>query len=149
GRRSMEKEKEGQHVYYLAKGSKTPRAIETNLKQPNGIFGIAASNTLFVADIGDGKTYQYTYQDDGTLTNRTVFAAMGSDGMTVDQKGNVYLTGKKGVTVYNKKGEEIGVVEIPANWTANVCFGGKEMKTLYITSMDGLYAVEMRVKGLR
>ena len=149
GRRSAEMEKEGQYVYYLAKGSKTPIAIETSLKQPNGIFGIVSAKTLFVADIGDGKTYKYSYQEDGTLSDRALFADMGSDGMTADRKGNVYLTGKKGVTVFNKKGQEIGVIAIPANWTANVCFGGKDMKTLFITSMDGLYAVEMKVKGLR
>ena len=54
---------------------------------------------------------------------------MGSDGMTIDAEGNIYLTGK-GVTIFNKNGKEILNIPVPENWTANVCFGGTDMKSL-------------------
>ncbi|MBW6490330.1 MAG: SMP-30/gluconolactonase/LRE family protein [Lentimicrobium sp.] len=68
--------------------------------------------------------------------------------MTIDHKGNIYLTGN-GVTVFNDQGIQIEHISVDAPWTANVCFGGKEMKTLFITASDGLFAVEMKVKGVR
>jgi gluconolactonase len=58
----------------------------------------------------------------------------------------VYLTGK-GVLIFDKSGKKIGHIDVPEPWTANVCFGGKDMKTLFITASTGLYAIKMRVKG--
>ena len=66
--------------------------------------------------------------------------------MTIDNEGNVYLTGR-GVTVFDRWGEKIEHIAIKENWTANVCFGGKDRKTLFITACRGLYAIRMRVKG--
>jgi gluconolactonase len=67
--------------------------------------------------------------------------------MTLDAEGNVYLTGQ-GVTVFDKAGRRIGRIPVPEAWTANVCFGGKDMRTLFITASKGLYALRMRVKGI-
>ena len=61
---------------------------------------------------------------------------MGSDGMTIDAEGNVYLTGK-GVTVFDKTGKQIEHIAVSEPWTANVCFGGKDMQTLFITASKG------------
>ena len=69
--------------------------------------------------------------------------------MTIDDAGNLYLTGKKGVTVYNKEGKEIQVISVPKNWTANVCIGGKDRKTLYITASDSVYSIRLMHSGLR
>ena len=71
---------------------------------------------------------------------------MGSDGMTIDVKGNIYLTGK-GVTIYDKNGIFIGNIPVPEIWTANVCFGGKDMKSLFITSGKSLYRIGTKIKG--
>ncbi len=68
---------------------------------------------------------------------------MGSDGMTTDEQGNIYLTGK-GVTVFNPKGEQIEHIPVEAGWTANVCLGGKDMKTLFITASEYLYCVRIK-----
>ena len=73
---------------------------------------------------------------------------MGSDGMTIDNKGNIYLTGR-GVTLFNSKGEQIEQIPVEAGWTANVCFGGKDMKTLFITASQYLYGLRMNVKGTK
>lgn len=138
----------GMHVYYMSPDRKSVRRVDENLKQPNGIVGTPNGKKLYVADIGDRKTYVYEIQKDGSLTNRTLFTDMGSDGMTIDSKGNIYLTGK-GVTVFDKKGTKIGQVPIEANWTANVCFGGKDRKTLFITAMDAVYGLQMKVPGVK
>jgi len=67
--------------------------------------------------------------------------------MTIDEQGNIYLTGK-GVTIYNKSGKQIGNIPVPSGWTANVCFGGKDHKTLFITASESVYTLQMQVKGI-
>lgn len=141
-------QQDGQHVYYLHPDRKQLIRVETQLKQPNGIIGSPDGKLLYVADIGDGKTYRYDIQSDGTLSNRRLFAEMGSDGMTIDERGNIYLTGN-GVTVFNPQGEKIEHIAIDAGWTANVCFGGADMQTLFITASEYLYSLRMNVKGVR
>ncbi|HRV89640.1 MAG TPA: SMP-30/gluconolactonase/LRE family protein [Prolixibacteraceae bacterium] len=139
---------DGQHVYFLAPGSSQPVRVTTDLKQPNGIIGTPDGKTLYVADIGDGKTYRYRISPDGTLNGKTLFAPMGSDGMTIDCKGNIYLTGQ-GVTVFNKKGKKIAHIPVEARWTANVCFGGADRKTLFITASENLFSLRMKVRGVK
>jgi gluconolactonase len=147
-KRTPEMQQPGQYVYYLSPNSKTLVKIETELKQPNGIVGSPDGKHLYVADIGSGKTYLYDILPDGSLSGKKLFTQMGSDGMTIDEKGNIYLTGK-GVTVFNPKGEKIEHIPVEAGWTANVCFGGKDRKTLFITASQNLYAIRMNVKGVR
>jgi gluconolactonase len=146
--RDPEMQQEGQYVYYLEPDRETLRVVAKDVVKPNGIVGTPNGNTLYVADIGDKKTYKYDIADDGSLSNQTLFCEMGSDGMTIDAQGNLYLTGK-GVHVFNNKGEKIKHIEIDSNWTANVCFGGPENKTLYITATKYLYALKMNVAGAR
>lgn len=136
-----------QNVYYLAKGSKEVMLVDGDLKQPNGIVGTSDGKYLFVADIRDSKTYRYEIQADGTLANRQLFAPMGSDGMTLDNQGNLYLTGR-GVTIYNKEGVKLGNIPVPSNWVGNICFGGKDRKTLFITASESIYTLQMQVKGV-
>lgn len=141
-------DQEKQRVFYLPKGAKVPGIADESLKQPNGIIGSADGKLLFVADIGDKKTYQYRIGDDGALHERKLFCEMGSDGMTLDTAGNLYLTGK-GVTVFDRDGTKLGEIPVPQSWTANVTFGGPEMKTLFITAMNSVYTLEMTTTGVR
>lgn len=143
-----EKEIQEENVYYLTPDYQTLRVVATDFIRPNGIIGTADGKKLYVADINDRKTYVFTIQADGSLSDRTLFAEMGSDGMTLDHKGNLYLTGR-GVTVFNKKGKKIGTIKIPQNWTANVTFGGPNLKTLFITAMQSVYTLDMKVRGTR
>ncbi len=139
-------EQDGQHVYYLSPDRSAPRRVTDDLKQPNGLTGTPDGKTLYVADIGAKKTYAYDIQADGALVGKRLFCELGSDGVTIDAEGNLYLTGK-GVIVFDKGGKEIERIPVPEGWTANVCFGGKDRQTLFITASKGLYAVRMRVKG--
>jgi gluconolactonase len=136
-----------QSVYYFPKGSKTAFLLDSNFVRPNGIIGSADGKNLFVADIGDKKTYKYDIGKNGKLYNRRLFIDLGSDGMTLDNRGNLYLTGKGGVSVINPEGKKIEHIEIPAS-TANVCFGGKNRDILFITASKAVYTLKMNVRGI-
>ncbi len=142
-----EKEIEQENVYYLSP-EKNLRVAATDFVRPNGIVGSADGKKLYVADINAKKTYSYDIGPDGALSGKTLFADMGSDGMTIDNKGNVYLTGK-GVTVFDAGGKQIDHIAIDEPWTANVCFGGKDQRTLFVTASKSVYTLRMKVKGVR
>jgi gluconolactonase len=146
--RDPEMQQDGEHVYYLSPDYKKLIRVAADLEKPNGIIGSPDGKLLYVADIKAGKTYVYEIQSDATPANKKLFAPMGSDGMTIDRDGNVYITGN-GVTVFNPEGEKIEHIPVEAGWTANVCFGGKDMKTLFITASEYLYSLEMTVAGVR
>jgi len=140
-------QQDGEHVYYVAPNTNKPIRVTNDLEQPNGIIGTPDGKQLYVADIKAGKTYVYDIQPNGLLANKKLHCNLGSDGMTLDNQGNVYLTGREGVTVFNPKGEQIALIPIEARWTANVCFGGKDRNILFITASEFLYTLKMNVKG--
>ena len=135
-----------EQVYFLSADRKTLKRVTTDLVQPNGIIGTPDGKKLFVADIKASKTYAFDIQPDGALANKRLHCELGSDGMTLDEAGNLYLTGK-GVTVFDKTGKQIERIAVPENWTANVSFGGKDHKTLFITASTGLYSIQTKHRG--
>ncbi|QKG58618.1 SMP-30/gluconolactonase/LRE family protein [Hymenobacter sp. BRD128] len=137
-----------QYVYYLAPGASQPVAVETTLRKPNGLIGTPDGKLLYVADIEGNKTYRYHLGPKGELLDKQLFVEQGSDGMTLDERGNVYLTGQ-GVTIYSPAGQRLAHIDVPAAWTANLCFGGRDMKTLFITASEAVFTVPMRVRGIR
>lgn len=143
-RGAEEQDKRG--VYHVTREGKVTR-VDDDYGQPNGIVGSPDGKTLYVADIGRKKTFAYDVQADGTLKNRRQFCTSGSDGMTIDEEGNLYLTGK-GVLIFDKTGKQIGTVDVPEPWTANVCFGGADRKLLFITAGKSVYGIKMAVKGM-
>ncbi len=148
-KRDPKSQQPGEHVYFLrAKRNATPQPVATDLKQPNGLIGTPDGKTLYVADISAGKTYAYDVQPGGELTGKRLFCNLGSDGMTLDAEGNVYLTGR-GVTVFDKDGKQIDHFAIPEGWTANVTFGGKDNDLLFITASKSVYGAKLKVKGAK
>jgi len=138
-------EQDGFHVYYLrADGKKVIRVIDDMVK-PNGIIGTKDGKRLYVADAGAGKTYVYKVHADGSLDDRKLAAPEGSDGMTLDEKSNLYLT-RGEVVVYDSSGKKIASIAVPER-PANVTFGGKDRHTLFITARKGFYSVRMNVRG--
>jgi gluconolactonase len=135
-----------QAVYYLAPDHKTIMRVIDDLKAPNGIVGTLDGKSLFIADISGNKTWKYSINNDGSLSAKKLFCEMGSDGMTIDVMGNIYLTGP-GVHVFDKNGIFIGSIPVPEEWTANVCFGGNDMKSLFITASKGFYRIRTLIKG--
>lgn len=137
-----------QSVYRADRDGTAVICVDDAVKQPNGIIGDAKKRILYVADIGDSKTYKYKIEKDGSLVDRKLFCNAGSDGMTIDEAGNVYLTGGKGVSVYAESGELVQLIEVPESWSANVCLGGEDRKTLYITSSDSVYSIRVKFAGV-
>jgi len=138
---------EGQNVYYLLKGSNNPVLVVSDMEQPNGIVGTPDGKYLYIADIKANKTYKYTIASDGNLTDKHLFVEQGSDGMTLDSEGNVYLTGN-GVIVYDPAGTKIAHIKIDEPWTANLCFCGKNKDDLFITASKAVYILHMKVRGV-
>lgn len=116
--------------------------------QPNGIVGSLKFKKLYVSDIDANKTYVYDIAGAGKLTNKKLFCNLGSDGMTLDNLGNLYITGN-GVTVFNSKGEQIHHIAVPEKWTANVTFGGENFSTLFITASKSVYTLKMNVSKVK
>jgi gluconolactonase len=137
-----------QSVYRADPDGSNLICVDDALVQPNGIIGDSDKKLLYVADIGDKKTYRYKISNDGQLLDRQVFCRQGSDGMTIDSQGNVFLTGSAGVYVYNSDGELIETIAVPKPWTANVCLGGNDRKTLFITASDSVFKVPVRYAGI-
>jgi gluconolactonase len=147
-RDTMELDKEA--VYYLPPGGKLIRVAD-DLTRPNGLH--IDKEKLYIADAGGSKTWVYGMNADGTLKDKKEFCTKGSDGMKVDEKGNVYLTTGGKVEIYSPDGKSIGNIPMPEvevggrkvrEGPANIVFDGK---TLYITARTGFYAVEMKVAG--
>lgn len=135
-----------QQVYRLSPDRRELERVTDHLEKPNGIIGTPDGKRLFVADMGAKKTYGYDIRPDGKLENQTLFCEFGSDGMTLDSEGNLYLTGN-GVLVFDKTGKQIAQIEVPEKWAANVCFGGKDRRTLFITASTGFYSVRTKFRG--
>ncbi|NLX65581.1 MAG: SMP-30/gluconolactonase/LRE family protein [Bacteroidales bacterium] len=132
-------------VYHLSRNGIATRVIG-DYKQPNGIIGTPDGKMLYVADINDRKIWRYEIQPDGMLSGKTFFAPNGSDGMTIDNRGNIYLTMGK-VWVYSPDGELIQEIDLPES-PSNICFGGKERDILFITARSSVYTLKMNVRGV-
>jgi gluconolactonase len=129
----------GEHVYYLAPDRKALLRVISDMTRPNGIVGTPDGKLLYVADHGVNKTFVYAIKPDGTLSGKRLFAPEGFDGMALDAEGNVYLAGR-GVSVFSSTGKKLGMMEVPET-TSNVCFGGGDRRTLFITAGTSLYTI--------
>jgi gluconolactonase len=133
-------------VYYIPPDNSGLIRATDNLVAPNGLIGTPDGKILYIADMGAGKTWRYKIQPDGILTDQQIFCEQGSDGMALDEKGNVYTTGDTAIQVYNQDGEKIEEIVIPER-PSNMTFGGKERKTLFITARTSVYTLDMTVRG--
>lgn len=150
-RDNMEQKIEG--VYYLAPNKKLTRVID-DLVRPNGILVSNDGKHLYVADHGAGKVYAYDIQSDAMLKNKRLLIALNDagkpdgDGMTLDARGNLYITspGTSSVMVVSPAGQLITKIHCPQP-PANCAFGGADRKTLYITARDSFYRITLNIPG--
>jgi gluconolactonase len=138
-------EQDGMHVYYLAPDRRTLTRVCSDLKRPNGLIGTPDGKSLYIADEGDGRTWRYAVAADGSLKDKRLFVESGSDGMTMDEKGNVYLTAAT-VQAYAPDGRLAAEIKTPER-PSNVTFAGKDGRLLFITARSSVYAIQMSVKG--
>jgi sugar lactone lactonase YvrE len=138
GKDGGDREIDVEAVYYIDRRGKVSQ-VAADLAKPNGIIFSPDYATLYVADPGAETIWAYDVVGEGKIENRRKFAPIGSDGMTMDKRGNVYCTWKGEVWIYNKDGKElkrIAFPEGPANCTLID-------STLYVTARTGFYAVDM------
>lgn len=134
-------------VYYLHKGSYKLKTVAGGMVKPNGIVGTPDGRYLYVADNRAGKIYRFQIEKNGNLSDKQLIIDRGSDGMTLDEQGNLYLTGEGGVFIYSKEGKWLAQIRIAGNPT-NVCFFGKDRNLLFITARQAVYVLPMGIKGV-
>ncbi len=140
----------GECVYYLNPANSNIIRVVSDMVRPNGLVGTTDGKTLYIADWGGGIVYRYGINGDGTLSNKTAFANVACDGMTLDSEGNVYLTGPgAAVLVHDTSGAQLEQIGVPnSERPTNLEFGGSDRKTLFITTASGsLYSIRMRLQG--
>jgi gluconolactonase len=143
---STESRNEKLQIYYIPPDNRDLIRVTDDLVAPNGLIGTPDGKSLYVADMGVKKTWKYKILSDGTLIDKKEFCDQGSDGMSLDEKGNVYVTGDAAIYVYNPEGKKIEEIAFPER-PSNMSFGGKERKTLFITAMTSIYTLDMTVRG--
>ena len=139
-----------QAVYYVNSKGEITR-LNGEFQRPNGIALSPNRKLLYVDDTEDKNVYVYDIKSDGSAHKKRVFCELkmpngtkssGADGLKVDRAGNLYITSTLGVQIFNSKGiwqRNIEVPELPSN----VAFGGKNLKTLFITARKGLYSIDL------
>ena len=133
-------------VYWYSRTDHKMIRVIDDMMQPNGIIGTPDGKTLYVSDIRGAEDVRLRHQADGSLGNKRLFCDVGSDGMTIDSEGNVYLSSGT-VQVFDRNGKPVENITVPEA-PANVCFGGRDHRTLFITARTGFYAVKTVVKGV-
>jgi gluconolactonase len=144
-------------VYYTTADGKVTRLID-NLPAPNGVILSTDEKTLYVIPSMQKEMMAYAIESPGKLGEGRVFCTLkqpagasggqgsGGDGLTIDTQGNLYITSRLGLQVFDKQGQARGIIEFPEQ-PANVTFGGSDNKTLYVTARTSLYAAPMEAKG--
>jgi gluconolactonase len=138
---------------YMLRNGKVTRAI-TDIQNPNGL-AFSPDQKILYANGGNQKFIRaYDVAPDGTLSNSRLLIDMSADkdrnitdGMKVDSKGNIWETGPRGVWIVSPQGKHLGTILVP-ELTANVAFGDRDYKTLYIPSRTSVYKIRTSVVGL-
>jgi gluconolactonase len=141
-----------QGVYRLdEKGS--IRLLTKDLTQPNGLAFSPDGKHFYVDDSEKRNIRVYDVAADGSLTNGRIFGdepgGKGDgvpDGIKVDEKGNLYVTGPKGIWVWDSKGQHLGTIVLPEQ-PANLTWGAKDYRTLYFTATTSIYRLQMKTRG--
>lgn len=143
-------------VYYRAPSGEVTRII-TGLEAPNGVILAPDEKTLYVIPSMQKEMFAYAVESPGKISKGRVFCTVeqppgaggqgrGGDGLTVDTKGNLYITSGLGLQVFNPAGKLLGIIEFPEQ-PANVTFGGPDRKRLYVTARTSLYSAPMKSTG--
>ena len=144
------KEQAGNHVYRHDPKTGKTTAVVRDFVQPNGLAFSPDERRLYIADSGTPKHIRvFDVASDGTLSNGKVFCAIdkgGPDGIRVDRDGRVWSSAGDGVQIFDRNGTLIGKILVPEA-PANLCFGGHDGKTLFITARRSLYSIRANVTG--
>jgi gluconolactonase len=147
-----------QGVYRIAPGGGDPQLLVDDFDQPNGLCFSTDESLLYINDTTRAHIRVFDVAGDGTLDNGRVLAdgigsgdlAIGDlvDGMKLDERGNIWITGPGGVCVFDADGQHIGTVEVPEN-VGNVNWGGPDWDQLFIPATTSVYRIQCKVSGNR
>jgi gluconolactonase len=141
-------------VYYYAPDGKVTRLVD-DLKAPNGVILSIDEKTLYVIPSLQEEMWAYPVESPGKLGEGRIFCKLkqpagatgtGGDGLTIDTKGNLYITSRLGLQVFDPAGKLLGIIEFPEQ-PSNATFGGPDGKTLFVTARTSLYSVKMEAQG--
>ncbi len=140
-----------QGVYRLSSDG-TLTLLVADFDRPNGLCFSPDESILYINDTARMHIRAFDFRRDGTLANGRVFAEEqgtngAPDGMKVDERGNVYVTGPGGIWVFNPSGAHLGVIQTPEK-AANLAWGGDDWGTLFITASTSIYRVQLKVSGI-
>jgi YD repeat-containing protein len=149
---ASEKELDFQGVYRLSPDGETLILLVDNFDKPNGICFSPDESVLYINDTQRMHVRAFDVQPDGTIANGRVFAEEKGDngkpdGMKVDVKGNVYVTGPNGIWIFAPDGTHLGIILVPER-SANLAWGGDFWKSLFITASTSIYRIECKVEGI-
>jgi gluconolactonase len=147
-----------QGVYRIAPGGGDTQLLADDFGQPNGLCFSVDESLLYVNDTEKAHIRVFDVQPDGTIANSRVLAdGIGTasleigdlvDGMKLDERGNIWVTGPGGVCVFDAEGEHIGTVEVPEP-VGNLNWGGPDWNWLFIPATSSVYRIECKVSGNR
>lgn len=149
GLRGKPGEIDGKWVYRLDPKSGKVTVLYKGHDMPNGIAFSPDEKRVYIADTGKvGKIRAFNVVESGPLGDPLFEIDIRCDGMCIDTNGNIYTTSGGGIHVFTGDGKKIGVIETPEH-PANVCFGGENYDTLFITARKSLYSVKTLAKGAK
>lgn len=128
-------------VYFLSRNKSIFFPVITDLQCPNGIVGAIDNTKLYVSDVGTYEVFVFNINENGTITDKKHFASECVDGMTIDNKGNIYMAGNN-IIIYNQDGKKIKIINLPEMPT-NLCFSKNDESTLFVTTKNSLYSVQI------
>ncbi|NRB47471.1 MAG: SMP-30/gluconolactonase/LRE family protein [Saprospiraceae bacterium] len=141
------------HIFVFDPISKTTRSVFSELSKPNGLVFSKDEQRLYVGNSkeGDRKLLSFEVTADNGLSNRQVLANIesktwGIDGLKMDYAGNLYAACGDGVNIFSPQGALIGKIDTDFEVT-NLCFGGPDKQTLFLTGHEALYRIHLKVKG--
>lgn len=146
------KEQDANYVFRYDAKARSLKVVVKDFHKPNGLCFSPDESKLYVADSGDPKHIRvFDVQKDGTLGTGKVFCKIdkgGPDGIRCDTDGRIWSSAGDGVHVFAADGKLIGKILTPEA-PANLCFGGADYRTLYITARKSLYSIPVLVQGNR
>ncbi len=129
------------------------RLLTKDLKQPNGLAFSPDGKHFYVDDDESRNIRVYDVGPDSTLSNGRIFGEEPGgkndgvpDGIKVDKSGNLFVTGPKGIWIWDAKGNHLGTIVMPEQ-PANLTWGDKDYRTLYITATTSVYRLETKTQG--
>jgi gluconolactonase len=146
------KEQDGNYVYRFDPKTQTTTLAAKEFDMPNGLCFSPDEKKLYVADSGKPHHIRvFVVQPDGALTGGAVFCQIdtgGPDGIRCDAAGRIFSSAGDGIHIFGQDGKLIGKILVPEA-PANLCFGGANGQTLFITARTSLYAIPLLVKGAK